>query len=390
MGTRVPIAPSVLLWAEHRSQRDEGAYPRKFPVWSEWVSGEKAPTIKQVEEIAQYSHLPFGIFFLDEPPAVEMPIPDYRRGRDSEEATPSQDLLDVIDLSIQRQAWFQDYALKIGLEDADITRATLQDDPVDVAAVVAAELGFTVSDRARLRTRENARNHLRRSFEQRGGLVIITSMVGNNNQRMLDRDEFRGFTLADDLAPLIFVNSSGDSLSGQIFTFLHEYGHVVLRATGVSDEALPNLKLAHESHDVETWCNTLASEVLVPTEDLRAQFLFDVDLTEELNRLARRYMCSTLVILLKLRKHNLVSDAGFDTLYQREEARARNAFADYRAKSVGGGDFYLNQPFRVGERLSRAVLTDLRGGGTSYTEAFRVLGLRSADQLDKYAGQLGI
>jgi Zn-dependent peptidase ImmA (M78 family) len=386
MSARVAVAPSLLLWAQERSNREVHAYEKKFPAWLEWVEERKTPTIKQVEEIARYSHLPFGIFFLEEPPTVELPIPDYRLGR-SGETTPSQDLLDSIDLSVQRQAWFQDHALKIGLDRADITRATETDDPVVVAAAVATELEFTVVDRARLKTRENARNHLRRTFERRGGLAIVTSMVGNDNHRMLDRDEFRGFTLADDLAPLIFVNSSDEPLSGQIFTFLHEYGHVVLRATGVSDE---DLTRDATGSGVEKWCNTLAAEVLVPADDLRAQFRADNALRDELDRLARRYMCRTLVVLLKLRQLDLVGAAGFDQAYRDEEEHARAAFEYQRAQNAGGGDFYLNQPFRVGERLSRAVLADVREGGTSYTVAFRILGLRNVDQLNKYATQLGI
>lgn len=385
MSARVAVAPSVLLWAQGRSKREDDAYEKRFPAWREWVEEKKTPTIKQIEEIARYSHLPFGIFFLEEPPRVELPIPDYRLGRSGDERIPSQDLLDVIDLSIQRQGWFQDYALKLGLENADVARATERDDPVAAAAVAAAELGFTVADRARLGTRENARNHLRRIFEKRGGLAIITSMVGNDNHRMLDREEFRGFTLADDLVPLIFVNSSDDSLSGQTFTFLHEYGHVVLRSTGVSDE-----DLAHEGTGVEVWCNTFAAELLVPAGDLRTQFRPDAVLTSELDRLARRYLCSTLVILLKMRQLGLIRAAGFDALYRDEEERAKEAFAYQRAQNASGGDFYANQPFRIGERLSRAVLADVRDGGTSYTEAFRVLGLRNVDQLKKYAGQLGI
>lgn len=385
MSARVAVAPSLLLWAQERSNREPDSFEKKFPAWREWLEETKAPTIKQLEEISKYSHLPFGIFFLEAPPTVELPIPDYRLGRLGDEETPSQDLLDVIDLSIQRQAWFQDYALKIGLDNAEVTRATERDDPKTVAVAVSVELAFTVADRARMKTRANARNHLRHNFEQRGGLVTIASMVGNNNQRMLDRDEFRGFTLADDLVPLIFVNSSDDSLSGQIFTFLHEYGHVVLRTTGISDE-----NHAREGEGVEGWCNALASEVLVPTDDVRAQFRPDAELTDELDLLSGRYMCSTLVILLKLRKLNLVRAAGFDSLYLSEEGRAKEAFALHKAQNAGGGDFYLNQPFRIGERLSRAVLGDVREGGTTYTEAFRILGLRNADQLSKYADQLGV
>lgn len=385
MSARVTVAPSILLWAQERSQRDPDAYEKKFPTWNQWVDKTVAPTIKQVEELAKYSHLPFGIFFLDQPPQVELPIPDYRIGRTGNEATPSQDLLDVIDHSIQRQAWFQDYAQKLGLDNANILRATENDNPVEIAKLAATELGFTVSDRSRLRTRENARNHLRHTFEERGGLTVITSMVGNNNHRMLDREEFRGFTLADDLAPLIFVNASNESLSGQIFTFLHEYGHVVLRKTGVSDD-----DLTQHGTGVEGWCNDFAAEILVPAADLLTQFARDATLTGELDRLSQRYMCSTLVILLKLRKLDVVGPAGFDAIYRGEEERAQQAFENQREQRSGGGNHYLNQPFRVGERLSRAVLGDLREGGTSYTEAFSILGLRNVEQLRRYAEQLGM
>jgi Zn-dependent peptidase ImmA (M78 family) len=273
--------------------------------------------------------------------------------------------------------------VKLGIPAADVTRATLADNAGAMAATAANELGFTVAERTRM-TREVARTHLRRAFERRGGLTVITSMVGNNVTRMLDRDEFRGFTLADDIAPLIFVNASDDSLSGQIFTFLHEYGHVMLRATGISDE-----DPGHEEDGVEAWCNTLAAEVLVPAEDLREHFQAARDLTDELDRLSRRYLCSTLVILLKLRAESLIPSAGFDELYQREERRAVEAFLAHRERQSTGGDFYLNQPFRIGERFGRAVIAEVNEGATTYTDAFRLLGLRNVEQLNRFAEKLG-
>jgi len=385
MSARVAVAPSVLLWAQERSQRDDEAYAKKFKAWEDWVAGQERPTIKQVEEIARYSHLPFGVFFLDEPPKVELPIPDYRLGRTGDAAVPSQDLLDLIDVSLQRQAWFKEYAAKLGLGPAAIVRATIQDDPAVVAAKVAADLDFTVASRKHIRTREAARNHLRHAFEALGGLVVFTSMVGNDTHRLLDREEFRGFTLADDVAPLIVVNTNEDSLGGQFFTFFHEVGHVVLHSTGVSDE-----DQSVEGAGVEAWCNALASEVLVPAADLRSQFRGEDALTKELERLADRYLCSTLVILLKLRKLGLIVSQGFDAIYLAEAQRVQDIFALRRTQATGGGDFYANQPFKVGERLSRAVLADVREGGTSYTDAFRILGLRTTEQLRTYADRLGL
>lgn len=59
-----------------------------------------------------------------------------------------------------------------------------------------------------------------RAFEDLGGLTVATSMVENNTHRLLDPEEFRGFTLVDGLAPLVFVNTR-QTLNGQLFTLAH-------------------------------------------------------------------------------------------------------------------------------------------------------------------------
>lgn len=223
LATTVEVAPAVLAWAQQRSRRDPDAYAARFGAWEAWLAGEKKPTIKQLEELARYAHVPFGVFFLDEPPTVELPIPDYRLGVAGDRATPSQEMLAVIELSQQRQAWYRDYALERGLGSARIAAASERDDVREVAARVTEELEFDVRRRSSM-NRDAARNHLRRRFEERGGLTVITSMVDNDTHRPLDRSEFRGFTLADEIVPLIFVNANDDAKSGQLFTFLHEYG----------------------------------------------------------------------------------------------------------------------------------------------------------------------
>ncbi|WP_206743056.1 ImmA/IrrE family metallo-endopeptidase, partial [Pseudoalteromonas undina] len=58
------------------------------------------------------------------------------------------------------------------------------------------------------------------------------SVVGNNTHRSLDRDEFRGFAIADDHAPVIFINAT-DTPQAQIFTLLHEFVHLLINESGV-------------------------------------------------------------------------------------------------------------------------------------------------------------
>ncbi|WP_308798968.1 hypothetical protein [Agromyces silvae] len=186
MSIRVPIEPDVLHWAAGRSGRDDADFERHFPAWNAWINGAKAPTMKQIEEVPRYSHVPFGFFFLAEPPAVDLPIPDYRLGADGRADVPSQELLDVIEACQIRQAWYRDYALANEVGPAGVTRIDADTDVMTAAQLITRDLGFDVAAR-RSMTREDARNHLRHAFERLGGIAVFTSMVGNDNHRALSR-----------------------------------------------------------------------------------------------------------------------------------------------------------------------------------------------------------
>ncbi|WP_390891202.1 ImmA/IrrE family metallo-endopeptidase [Rhodococcus rhodochrous] len=184
---------------------------------------------------------------------------------------------------------------------------------------------------------------------------------------------------------MICVNAA-DTINGQIFTIVHEIAHVWRGASGVSDGPI-----VHDTEsELERWCNAVASETLVPARDLRQQLhrkLTEDTLTGTLDELANRYHCGTLVVLLQLKRIRALALSDFDAAYTSERARL-NRLAAQAPPSSGGGNFYANQRYRVGGRLSRAIIADTAEGTTSIAEAMRLTSIKSLSTFDKFAKQM--
>lgn len=380
--TTVAVHRPVLEWARRRSGRQTTEMRSRFRSWDRWLTGEAHPTFNQAQQLADYTHIPFGLLLLTTPPVETLPIPDFRVGRDAAEE-PSQELLETLYLNQRRQAWYEDYLATFGADPLEFVGSARDSSVEAAAAAITNALDYGLETRRTLRSIDAARKHLVQAFEALGGLVVVSSMVGNNTHRMLDLDEFRGFTLHSATAPLVFVNGH-DTKRGQVFSLLHEFAHVWRGDSGVSAGGEP---LAGGRTSTERWCDHVAAETAVPADDLRNRYRRLPDVTAELDRLGDFYRCSTLVVLIRLRDLGLVPTRGFQDLYDDELGRLLGLMSE-RAES-SGGTFYNNQPYRIGETLSRALIRDTHRGRTPLTEALGLMSFKSAPVFDKYAEKLG-
>ena len=377
---RVPVQPELLRWARERSGYDVDALSGRFPRLEEWERGDVQPTLKQVEAFAKATRTPVGLLFLEEPPLESVPIPDFRTVANVHVSRPSPDLLETIYLCQQRQDWYREFALSMHEPTLDfVGSASLEDDIVEVAATVRHVLGFDVEERGGLATWTDALRHFIGQADALGVLVMASGVVGSNNRRRLETREFRGFALADPLAPLIFINAA-DTKAAQMFTLAHELAHLWLGQSAVSDTEAR----AAPDQEVERWCNRVAAELLVPLAVLRNELDARADLQDELRRLAHHFKVSTLVILRRIHDAGQLTRDELWAAYDAELARLR-------ALAKGsGGDFYLTLGARVSKRFARAMVVSTLEGRTSFTETFRMLGLRKMATFNELGRSLGV
>ncbi|MBN2701481.1 MAG: ImmA/IrrE family metallo-endopeptidase [Methylothermaceae bacterium] len=381
--TRVAVRPEILKWARERARLGIDDLAKKFPEIVDWESGDRLPTYKQLEDFANATHVPFGYLFLPEPPDIPMPIPDFRTIRNRQVGTISPDLLDTIYTMQRRQAWLREERLEGDAEPlAFVGSANLADDPAAVGREMRRLTGLGDGWATGVRTWQEAVNVLRQVIEELGVMAVINGIVGNNTRRKLDVEEFRGFALSDEYAPLIFVNGA-DAKSAQMFTLAHELAHIWLGAPGSGLSGFPGI--FPEGGDVEMFCDRAAAEFLVPEAELRAQWPEVRREASPFEVLARRFKVSPIVTGRRAMDLRLVERQTFFDFYEGYTQQERS-----RKQAIGGrGDFYNNQNTRVGKLFATRVIRAAKEGRIGFKQAYDLTGLNGGT-FQEYAHRLGI
>ena len=376
MSTRIAVSRPVLSWALQRSERTFEEALTKFPKLGDWMDGSGQPTLRDLEKFAAFTHTSLGALIMPDPPDETLPIADMRTRESAAIARPSGNLLDTIDRYQQFQDWYHDYALEQGAEKLPfLGSANVQDSPRAVARRVRSLLHL---DRVSATGTQQWRHDIVAALEDVGVLVMRSGVVGANNARCLSTREFRGFSLYDDIAPLIFVNVADEPYSAQNFTLVHEFAHLLLGHSALSGGD----RLLGGSGE-EAWCNRVAACVLLPDEALTA---FDgVATVQDYRAVARRFGVSAEVALHRLHGARRIDEERYGALL--EAVRA-----DYggEKRRTRGGNYYNTLIARLGRPLATAIVTSTLEGRTGFTESFRMIGTHKREVFDVLAKHLQV
>ncbi len=251
------INHSILTWARERSGISMPAFAAKCGISEErlrrWEDGEEQLTFKQAQKFADKAYVPFGYLFLNEPPVDELPIPDLRTVGSSGVNRPSAELLDLIKLTLQRQQWYRDYLTNELASPGIAVGRVNPSAPTEVIVNDMRQLLGVPAHPQRGNWEDYYRDLITR-IEAIGVLVMRESSL-NHHTRPLRVEEFRGFAIAEEYAPVIFVNHA-DAAGARLFTLIHELCHIWMGISGVSDGS----ESSH--HDSEVKCNAVAAEFL--------------------------------------------------------------------------------------------------------------------------------
>lgn len=376
MSTHVAVTQSVLAWALQRADRSYEKTVKKFPKLEAWLSGDALPSLRELEKFASFTHVSLGALIMPEPPDETLPIADMRTRDSKVIERPSGNLLDTIDRYQQFQDWYHDYAREQGAQKLPfLGSVSTQDNPHMVAHRVRELL---LLDRVNATSPDQWRRDIVKALEDVGVLVMMSGIVGNNTHRPLSTDEFRGFSLYDDIAPLIFVNVADEPYCAQNFTLLHEFAHLLLGHSALSggDRALGGT-------GEEAWCNRVAACVLLPDEALKA--FGEATTVQDYRAAARRFGVSAEVALHRLYGVGRIGEKQYAALLEKVRA-------DYSGdkRSSGGGNYYNTLTARLGRSFATAIVTSTLEGRTGFTESFRMIGTHKREVFDKLARHLQV
>jgi len=252
----IEVNHKVLVWAREslaiaRNQASEktGITVKRLVQLEE---GEKQPTLDELKDFSKTYKRTIATLLLAKPPK-EKPLPTDRRTIDSKELGifHEKTIMAVRKARALAQS-FVELRLELGIEIPKFSlSASIQEQPQNIAAKIRKYLNLD-----ELREIENINHALVAYIEKIESLGVAVFQLS------LTQDKLRGFSIVDDVMPIIAIKRGGEQATAKIFTLFHELGHILLNEGGLCDLS------EKTSIEIEKWCNAFSAGVLIPTSEL--------------------------------------------------------------------------------------------------------------------------
>ena len=375
------LNPDVLRWARewsgHSLEEAAKRVGKSAGQVEAWELGDTLPTVRQARLLADFYGRAFLEFFLPAPPELSEPIaiPDYRTHKDHDQSE-DQRKLDLIRQWAETQRINAlDLYQEIGEEPIAFPselRATLQNDPGEIAAYARSILNLSIQDQIGMTkaASQTLPAILRRQFESIGTLVFRTPD--------LKPLRVRGICIAEFPLPVIVYSS--ESPTAQAFTLVHEFAHVILRQSGVTG---PRTR-AYDRQPIERWCDQFAAAFLMPLDQVVAivgekppEPIASIQ-DDELARFAEIFRVSPHAMLIRLVQLGYIRSSFYWDVKKADFDRAEENYQSFARASYYASRFRSS----LGDLYTRLVLEAWSADRITNHSAAQYMGIKDFGHLE--------
>lgn len=359
----VQIAPAIINWVISQTQLSELSKEVANNLQA-WKNGDKTPTFSQIENASKATGIPLGYFFLQTPPHEDKSLIKCRTIDSVTANNPSRDLMNTIHDMKMIQDWMREQLIADGVDPLDYV-GKFKDNAKTVAENTRKILDIDIDWYKKVANNDSF-GYFRSAISESGVIVMANGIVGGNTHRPLNVDEFRAFTIIDEYAPLIFINSN-DSNGAKLFSLLHEFAHVCLGHNSFFND---RNGIGNKVSKIETICNAVAAEIIVPQALFAKEWsglIKDNTKKQVITKLSSKFKCGTIVVARKALDNGYISSGLYNEVFQLAVKR----YNEQRKKKSAGGDYYNTLSSRIDKRFLRKLAASVAEGNTLYEDAYR-------------------
>lgn len=308
----IAVNPKVLVWAREALALNRANATEKTGLSAKRLTqleeGEKQPSLDELKELSKAYKRTIATLLLTKPPK-EKPLPTDRRTIESKDIGYFHEKT-ILAIRKARALVVSLVELK---QDAGITipkfqyKALIQYNPALIANKLRKELNLD-----EVRQFENINYALDAYTEKIEALGVAVFQLS------LTQDQLRGFSMVDEVMPIIVIKRGGEQATSKIFTLFHELGHILLNDGGLCDLS------ENTNQQIEKWCNAFSAEMLIPTSELLQMNIVieqksngeKIWAKKDLIELGNHFHVGPLAILRSLLENNLTTPAFYKDKHQ--------------------------------------------------------------------------
>jgi len=266
-------------------------------------------TLNQLRRMAEKYDIPFGYFYLSEPPYKKSysPVPDFRIEPGLVGAEHYRLNLEIKKCRDRRDIYF-DLVQKLD-EPIEPFQVIQRFDTASIGSQLREKLGVSSSEISCLKF-DQVYSYWKEKIENDGVLVY-------ESQYIPDESGVIGAAIFYEVFPIILIKRGEKNNDRKLFTLLHEYAHLLKGISAINDASSQIVNAGdYLEARLESECNRIAAETLVPSEEVNPGEYVGMELEEKMEALASSFKVTFSTAAVCLKRMNIIDQSELSRLLE--------------------------------------------------------------------------